>query len=109
MPGISRAGCLLAALIAIVATGSEAKVLRSNDSSPTVMIFKSADELRRFNELANKPAGADTIESLLACRVPQGTGIEVLGSGHRTAFVKVVDGIAYGCQGTVPKGRVQEQ
>ena len=109
MPGISRAGCLLTALIAIVATGSEAKVLRSKDSAPVVMVFKSADELRRFNGLANKPASADTIESLLACRVPQGTRIEVLGSGHRTAFVKVVDGLSSGCQGTVPIGRVQEQ
>jgi hypothetical protein len=109
MPGISRAGCLLTALMAIVATGCEAKVLRNKDGAPTVMVFKSADELRRFNKLANKQAGADIIESLLACRTPQGTRIEVLGSGYRTAFVKVVDGLSSGCQGTVPIGRVQEQ
>ena len=29
--------------------------------------------------------------------------------GYRTAFVKVVDGLSSGCQGTVPIGRVQEQ
>ena len=108
MQGISRAGCLLPALMAI-ATGCEAKVLRNKDGAPTVMVFKGADELRRFNKLANKQAGADIIESLLACRTPQGTRIEVLGSGYRTAFVKVVDGLSSGCQGTVPIGRVQEQ
>jgi hypothetical protein len=87
----------------------DAKVLRSKDSAAAILIFKGADELRRFDKIANKPGGADTIESLLACRVPQGTSIVVLGSGHRTAFVKVIDGPASGCQGTVPKVRVQEQ
>jgi len=87
----------------------DAKVLRSKDSAVTIMIFKGADELRRFDKIAAKPGSADAIEALLACRVPQGTSIEVLGSGHRTAFVKVIDGPASGCQGTVPKVRVQEQ
>ena len=61
------------------------------------------------NGLANKPASADAIESLLACRAPQGNRIEVLGSGYRTAFVKIVDGLSSGCQGTVPIGRAQAQ
>jgi hypothetical protein len=41
--------------------------------------------------------------------VPQGTNVEVLGSGYRTAFIKVIDGLAYGCQGTVSLNRVQER
>jgi len=110
---------LLRTIIAIAASASAfvvvqtsevgAKVLRSKHGASMIMIFKGADELRRFERIAKKPGGADTPESLLACKVPQGTGIETLGSGYRTAFVKVIDGPSSGCQGTVPKDRVQEQ
>jgi hypothetical protein len=56
MPGISRAGYLLTALMAIVATGSEAKVLRNKDGAPTVMVCKlpgnSADRPRAGTVIA---------------------------------------------------------
>jgi hypothetical protein len=109
-PRISRAGCLLSVLIAISTTGSEAKVLRSKDNASDVLVFKDADALRRFGKLTGNAVQNDSaIEPLLACRVPQGTNIEVLGSGHRTAFVKVIDRLAYGCQGTVSLNRVRER
>jgi hypothetical protein len=38
--------------------------------------------------------------------VLQGSKIEVPGSGYRTAFVRVVAGIAIGREGTVPIGAV---
>ena len=110
MPRISRTASLLAFLIALVATGSEAKVLRSKDNTSDVLVFKDADGLRRFGRLKGNAVQNDSaVEPLLACRVPQGTNIEVLGSGYRTAFVKVIDGLAYGCQGTVSLNRVQER
>jgi len=49
------------------------------------------------------------VAPLLACKVPQGSKVDVLGSGYRTAFVRVVEGTANGCQGTVPKGNVSDQ
>ena len=100
-------GCLVTVLVAIAAASSEAKVLRSNSAALTVFVFKGADELRRFGRLKN--SGAEAVRPLLACEVPQGSNVEVLGSGYRTAFVKVVDGLAFGCQGTVPIGYVQDR
>jgi hypothetical protein len=110
MPSISRAGCLLTVLMTFVATGSEAKVLRSKDNASDVLVFKDADGLRRFGRLKGNAVQNDrAVEPLLACRVPQGTNIEVLGSGYRTAFVKVIDGLALGCQGTVSLNVVRER
>jgi hypothetical protein len=110
MPRVSRAGCLLSVLIAIATTGSEAKVLRSKDTAADVLVFKDADALRRFGKLTGSAVeNASAIEPLLACRVPQGTNVEVLGSGYRTAFIKVIDGLAYGCQGTVSLNGVRER
>ena len=85
------------------------KELRSKAASPLVLIFKGADELRRFNKLASSTANGDAGDPLLACRAPQGSRIEVLGSGYRTAFVRVIDGSALGCQGTVPIGSVKDR
>jgi hypothetical protein len=110
MPRISRTASLLTFLMALVATGSEAKVLRSKDNASDVLVFKDADAMRRFGKLTgNAVENGSAIEPLLACRVPQGTNVEVLGSGYRTAFVKVIDGLAYGCQGTVSLNRVRER
>jgi hypothetical protein len=107
---ISRVGNLFAALTLVAVNAGEAKVLRSKDAAPTVLIFKDADALRRFGRLSgNAVQDGGAIELLLACKVPQGTNIEVLGSGHRTAFVKVIEGLAFGCEGTVPLLRVQER
>jgi hypothetical protein len=103
----SKIGWLVTALIAIAATGSEAKVLRSSSGALTVFVFKGADELRRFKAL--KASTTEAIQPLLACEAPQGSNVEVLGSGHRTAFVKIVDGLAFGCQGTVPIDYVQNR
>jgi hypothetical protein len=106
----STAGAALALSLVIGQVGDAcAKVLRGKPASPTVLVFKGADELRRFDKLASSAANSDAVDPLLACRVPQGSRIEVLGSGYRTAFVKVIDGPALGCQGTVPIGRVQDQ
>jgi len=110
MPRVSRTASLLTFLMALVATGSEAKVLRSKDNASDVLVFKDADAMRRFGKLTgNAVENGSAIEPLLACRVPQGTNVEVLGSGYRTAFVKVIDGLAYGCQGTVSLNRVRER
>jgi hypothetical protein len=107
-PSLARAALAFSLVIGQVGD-ARAKVLRNKTASPTVLVFKGADELRRFNELASSAANSDAVDPLLACRVPQGSGIQVLGSGYRTAFVKVIDGPALGCQGTVPIGRVQDQ
>jgi hypothetical protein len=104
---------IVASLVAIFASGPVdrvyAKVLRSKTGAATVLVFKGADELRRFDRLAGQASNSDAIEPLLACRAPQGSQIEVLGSGYRTAFIKVIDGPAFGCEGTVPLARVQER
>jgi hypothetical protein len=104
---------IVASLVAIFAIGPidrvSAKVLRSKTGAATVLVFKGADELRRFDRLAAQTSNSDAIEPLLACRAPQGSQIEVLGSGYRTAFIKVIDGPAFGCEGTVPLARVQER
>jgi hypothetical protein len=73
------------------------------------LVFKAADELRRFDRLARQSSNSDAIEPLLACRAPQGSQIEVFGSGYRAAFIKIIDGPAFGCERTVPLARVQER
>ena len=83
-----------------------AKVLRVDGDASMVMVFKGADELRRFNK---RGSNVTETSSLIACQVPQGSQIEVLGSGYRTAFIKVIDGPAFGCQGTVPINRVRDR
>ena len=107
----SAGRCFAVATLAISAvTASDAKVLRNKNSMPTVWVFKDADALRRFGKVANTAVyDEQVVAPLVACKVPQGSKIDVLGSGHRTAFVRVVDGIASGCEGTVPIGYVSDQ
>ena len=47
------------------------------------------------------------IDPLLACKVPQGSKVRVFSSGDVTAFIRVEEGRAKGCEGTVPLGFVQ--
>ena len=103
--------CLAAALISFAATTSgEAKVLRNNSNASTVLIFRDADALRKFGKVAKAAVYDDTVVTpLLACKAPQGSRIDVLGSGYRTAFVRVVEGSSNGCEGTVPKDNVKDQ
>ena len=54
MPRVSRTASLLTFLMALVATGSEAKVLRSKDNASDVLVFKDADAMRRFGKLTGK-------------------------------------------------------
>jgi len=108
MPRFSR--WLLAALLATIATSSGAKVLRNKDSASTVWVFRDADALRRFGKLARTAVNDDAaVLKLVARKTPQGSRIDVLGSGYRTAFVRVVEGSASGCEGTVPKENVRDQ
>lgn len=101
---------LLSLVAATTATGAHAKVLRSQDGTAAVYVFKDAYALDRFNKL---PASASSDESvvrpLLTCKVAQGTSIIVLGPGYRTAFVRVTGGNANGCEGTVPVGNISDQ
>jgi hypothetical protein len=102
--------CFLAALIAVAAvTSSDAKVLRNKNRAQTVWVFKDADALRRFGKVAKAVYDDAVVTPLLACKAPQGSKVDVLGSGYRTAFVRVVEGSANGCQGTVPIGNVRDQ
>ena len=90
-------------------TNSEAKVLRDNNS-PIVLVFKDAGAISRFDRLTKTASRDESLLSpLLTCKAPQGSKIEVLGSGHRTAFVRVLEGSAAGCEGTVPIGTVRDQ
>jgi len=94
---------VITALTLAAATSADAKVLRSQDGTATVFVFRDAFAQDRFS----KPSGgavsdANVAEPPLTCKVPQGSRIIVLGSGYRTAFVRVTDGNASGCEGTVP-------
>ncbi len=101
---------LLAALLATIATSSDAKVLRSNNNAPTVWVFRDADALRRFDKVVRAGVNDDAaVLKLVACKTAQGSRVDVLGSGYRTAFVRVAEGSASGCQGTVPKENVRDQ
>jgi hypothetical protein len=94
----------------VVVTAGEAKVLRNNTNSPMVFVFKDAAALSRFNSLTNTGTDDESpLLPLLTCKTPQGSKIEVLGSGYRTAFVRVVEGSAAGCEGTVPLDAVSDQ
>jgi hypothetical protein len=108
---VSEVRYFLAAIFAISAvTASDAKVLRNKSNTAMVWVFKDADALRRFAKVANTAAyDEQVVAPLVACKVPQGSKVDVLGSGHRTAFVRVADGIANGCEGTVPIGYVSDQ
>lgn len=91
-------------------TAASGEFLRSEGNVPTVWIFKDADALRRFNKLKASATNDDGImHSLATCKAPQGSKIEVRGSGHRTAFVRVVGGNVDGCEGTVPLGYVKKK
>ena len=96
--------------VPLLTTAADAEVLRSDGNMPTVWIFKDADALRRFNKLK---AGADNDDKVLGplatCKVPQGSKVEVRGSGHRTAFVRIIGGNEDGCEGTVPLGYVRNK
>lgn len=99
------------ALVAsMTATSSSAKVLRSQDGTATVYVFKDAYALDRFNKLpANALSDDSLVQPLLTCKVTQGSRIIVLGPGYRTAFVRVTEGNANGCEGTVPAGNIRDQ
>ena len=105
----SELACLVAVLISFAATtSSEAKVLRNKGNASTVLIFRDADALLKFGKVAKAAVYDDAIVTpLLACKAPQGSRIAVLGSGDRTAFVRVVEGSSNGCEGTVPKDNVR--
>jgi hypothetical protein len=108
MFGFSKQLFSLATLISIAAVPcSEAKVLRNN--APAVLVFKDVEALSRFNRLKGNASGDESLLApLLTCKAPQESKIEVLGSGHRTAFVRVIEGSAAGCEGTVPIGAVRD-
>ncbi|KRQ94208.1 hypothetical protein CQ12_25820 [Bradyrhizobium jicamae] len=100
-------GILLASLLAPKA---EAAVLRSKLSSPNVWVFKDSDALSHFERIAQGGAPDETaVAPLLACKTPQGSKITVFSRGDLTAFVRVIEGSAKGCEGTVPLGFVQDK
>jgi len=90
------------------ATSADAKVLRSTARTAMVSVFRDAYALDRFSKLPDNARSDATVRSLLTCSVPQGR-IDVLGSGYRTAYVRVIDRSASGCEGTVPIGNVRDQ
>ena len=100
--------CLIASMITVAAvTTSDAKVLRNKHNSQTVWIFRDADALHRFDKLRSSAVDDEGVVAPLPnCKAPQGSKIEVLGSGYRTA---IVDGSAIGCEGTAPIGNVRDQ
>lgn len=101
---------LLALVAATTATGAHAKVLRSQDEAAAVYVFKDAYALDRFSKLpANAQSDDSLVQPLLTCKVPQGSRIIVLGPGYRTAFVRVTEGNANGCEGTVPANNIRDQ
>ena len=91
------------------ATSADAKVLRSTARTAMVSVFRDTYALDRFSKLPDNARSDATVRSLLACSVPQGSRIDVLGSGYRTSYVRVIDGSASGCEGTVPIGNVRDQ
>jgi len=111
MPRPWRMSCFVAGLIAVAAvSGSDAKVLRTKGPASTVWVFKNVDALRRFEKVARASVYDESkIEPLLACKVPQGSKIVVLVSGYRTAYIRVAEGGAQGCEGTVPITRVKDE
>jgi hypothetical protein len=111
MPRLSEVGCFLAVLLATSAvTASDAKVLRNKYNTATVWVFKNADALWRLEKVANVSVYDEkVIAPLVACEAPRGSKVDVLGTGYRTAFVRVTDGIASGCVGTVPLRYVRDQ
>jgi len=101
---------LLALVASTIATSAIAKVLRSQDGTATVYVFKDAYALDRFNKLpANAVSDESLVQPLLTCKVAQGSSIIVLGPGYRTAFVRITSGNASGCEGTVPVGNISDQ
>jgi hypothetical protein len=101
---------LLALVAATIATGAHAKVLRSQDGAATVYVFKDAYALDRFSKLpANSQSDDSLVQPLVTCKVPQGSRIIVLGPGYRAAFVRVTDGDANGCEGTVPADNIRDK
>jgi len=103
------AAILAMSLVIAAATTSDAEGLRNRNNAPTVWVFKDADALRRFDKVANAAVYDEAvIAPLLACKVPQGSKVVVLGSGYRMAYGRVVGGDAQGCEGTVPAARLQD-
>jgi hypothetical protein len=101
---------MLALIASTAATGANAKVLRNGDGTATVYVFKDAYALDRFNKLPASAASDESlVQPLLTCKAPQGSKIIVLGPGHRTAFVRVTDGAASGCEGTVAVGNIRDE
>jgi hypothetical protein len=111
MRSFNKLVCFLAALMVMAATTrSEAKVLRNRDGAPLVWVFRDAGALSQYNKLTTAGSRDDNrLSSLFVCKAPQGSKIEILGSGHRTAFIRVVEGSAAGCEGTVPIGAIKNQ
>jgi hypothetical protein len=101
----------IAGLITVAAvTTSDTKVLRNKHNSQTVWMIFNADALHRFDKLRSRAVYDESVVApLLSCKAPQGSKIEVLGSGYRIAFVRIVDGSAIGCEGTVLIGNVRDQ
>lgn len=100
---------IAALLVTLLPVGADAEVLRSDNAKPTVWVFKDADALRRFNKLKAPTIDDGVVAPLMACQAPQGSRIEVRGSGHRTAFVRIIGGREDGCEGTVPLAYVKRQ
>jgi hypothetical protein len=111
MPRFSGIGCFAVALLAVSAlTASDARVLRNKHNTATVWVFKDAAALSRLEKVANAAVyDKRVITPLLACEAPRGSKVDVLGTSYRTAFVRVTDGIASGCVGTVPLRYVRDQ
>lgn len=95
--------------ITLLPMKADAEVLRGDNARATVWVFKDADALRRFNKLKAPTIDDGMVAPLVACEAPQGSRIEVRGSGHRTAFVRIIGGREDGCEGTVPLGYVKRQ
>ena len=102
---IAPALCLLAAL-----TTAEAEMIRDkNNTGATVWVFRDIEAFERFRKMEQARAYDEGLVSpLLACKPPQGSKVKVFSSGDLTAFVRVEEGSAKGCEGTVPLEFVQQ-
>ena len=88
-----------------------AELLRDkNNTGATVRVFKDIDAISHFKKMEQAGANDENlITPLLACKATQGSKIHVFSAGFETAFVRVVEGSAKGCEGTVPLDFVQRE
>jgi hypothetical protein len=97
------AAILAMSLVIAAATTSDAKGLRNKNNAPTVWVLKDADAMRRFDKVANAAVYDEAvIVPLLACKVPQGSKVIVLGSGCPMAYVRVVGGMRKAAKAPFP-------